>query len=440
MPQKNHSNTEPAMDLIRPFAALMPTPEYAAKVAAPPYDVVSGSEARLLAKGNPWHFLHVSRPEIDFPPDIDPYRDMVYKQGADNLQRMIREGILTRRDRPCYYIYELRSDDHAQIGIAAVSSLRAYEEERIRRHELTRPQKENDRTRHMEILDAQTGPVLLVCPSSDTLTNLLAESRRAPPDLYFEAKGGIRHTIRAISNPDKVMTISKHFAGMDSLYIADGHHRSAAAARLATLRRVANPNHTGFEPYNFFLTVIFPEDQLRILDYNRVVRELNGLSRADFLQRVGEVFEVTESDGPVRPQTQGEFGLYIPSEWRRLTLSADRIPRQDPVARLATSLLTDWLLHPILGIRDLRHDQRIDFVGGIRGLRELERLVDAGKMAAAFSLYPTQISELLAVADAGLLMPPKSTWFEPKLADGLLSYELGQEAENCRSLRSDLTI
>nr|VFK18621.1 MAG: Uncharacterized conserved protein, DUF1015 family [Candidatus Kentron sp. LPFa]VFK33443.1 MAG: Uncharacterized conserved protein, DUF1015 family [Candidatus Kentron sp. LPFa] len=425
MPKKNHSNTESSLDPIRPFAALMPTPEYTARVAAPPYDVVSGPEARRLAEGNPWHFLHVSRPEIDFPPDMDPYGDRVYAQGADNLRRMIQAGVLKRRDQPGYYLYELSSGDHVQIGIAAVSSLRAYEEERIRRHELTRPQKENDRVRHIEVLGAQTGPVLLVCPTSDTLTNLLAELRQIPPDLDFEARDGVRHAIRVISDPDKVTAISKHFAGMDSLYIADGHHRSAAAARVAALRRVANGNHTGLEPYNFFLTVIFPEDQLRILDYNRVVRELNGLSRADFLGRVGDVFEMTESDAPIRPTTQGEFGLYLANQWYRLTLSTDRIPRQDPVARLATSLLTDWLLHPILDIRDLRHDQRIDFVGGIRGLRELERLVDEGEMAAAFSLYPTQISELLAVADAGLLMPPKSTWFEPKLADGLLSYELG---------------
>nr|VFK19466.1 MAG: Uncharacterized conserved protein, DUF1015 family [Candidatus Kentron sp. LFY] len=424
MSQKTYSDTQ-SINLISPFAALMPTQEYVTEVAAPPYDVVSAPEARMLAEGNPWHFLHISRPEIDFPPDTDPYRDVVYERAAHNFKQVIREGILRRRDRPGYYVYELRSDNHVQVGIAALSSLQAYEEERIRRHELTRPQKENDRVRHMEAIDAQTGPVFLVCPTSNTLTSLLSEFREASPDLDFLAQDGVRHTIRVVSDPDKITAISEHFAGVDSLYVADGHHRSAAAARVAALRRSANPNHTGLEPYNFFLTVIFPEDQVRILDYNRVVRELGGLSQGDFLQQVGKVFRVTESGRPVRPTIPGEFGLYLPGGWYRLTLSADRIPHQDPVARLAASLLTDWLLHPILGIRDLRHDQRIDFVGGVRGLEELRRRVDEGEMAAAFSLYPTQISELLAVADAGLLMPPKSTWFEPKLADGLLSYELG---------------
>jgi len=424
MPQRIHSDIQPT-NLIRPFAALMPTPEYAAKVAAPPYDVVSEVEARALAEGNPWHFLHVSRPEIDFPPGTDPYQDTVYARAGDNLRRMIQEGVLKRRARLGYYVYELRSGDHVQVGIAAISSLQAYEEGRIRRHELTRPQKENDRVRHMECIDAQTGPVFLVCPEADTLTNLLTKFRKAPADLDFQASDGIRHTICAVSEPDKIAAISEYFAGVDSLYIADGHHRSAAAARVANQSRAANPNHTGLEPYNFFLTVIFPEDQVRILDYNRVVRDLGGLSIADFLQRVGEIFHVAKNDGPVRPTTQNEFGLYLPGKWYRLTLPANRIPHQDPVARLATSLLTDRLLDPILGIRDLRHDQRIDFVGGIRGPEELQRRVDKGEMAAAFSLFPTRISELLAVADAGLLMPPKSTWFEPKLADGLLSYELG---------------
>nr|VFK61921.1 MAG: Uncharacterized conserved protein, DUF1015 family [Candidatus Kentron sp. TUN] len=423
MSQEIHTDTQPT-DLIRPFAALMPTPEYATKVTAPPYDVISETEARMLAEGNPWHFLHVSRPEIDFPVGTDPYQNTVYARAADNFRRMIQEGVLKRQDRAGYYLYELRSVDHIQVGIAAVSSLQAYEKGRIRRHELTRPQKENDRVRHMDIIDAQTGPVFLVCQTSHALMDLLTQLQEAPPDLDILTRDGIQHTIRVISAPDKIATISDHFAGIDSLYVADGHHRSAAAARVATLRRAANPNHTGLEPYNFFLTVIFPENQIRILDYNRVIRELNGLSRTDFLQRVGKTFRVVESDQPVRPTTRSEFGLYLLGNWYRLTLPADRIPDSNPVVRLAASLLTDQLLHPILGIQDLRRDQRIDFVGGIRGLEELRRLVDTGDMAAAFSLYPTQISELLAVADAGLLMPPKSTWFEPKLADGLLSHAL----------------
>nr|VFK26668.1 MAG: Uncharacterized conserved protein, DUF1015 family [Candidatus Kentron sp. MB] len=413
-------------NLIRPFAALMPTHEYADKVAAPPYDVISEREARALAEDNPWHFLHVSRPEIDFPAGTDPYQDVVYERAADNLRRMMEEDILKRQSRPGYYVYELGSGNHVQTGIAAVSSLRAYEEGRIRRHELTRPQKENDRVRHMEIIDAQTGPVFLVCPASDPLTDLLARLRKAAPDLDIKTQDGVRHTIRVVSAPDDIAAISRHFAAMESLYVADGHHRSAAAARVAKTRRAANSGHTDIRPYDFFLTVIFPADQVRILDYNRVV-ELDGLSRSDFLRRVSEVFLVIPSDHPVQPAARNEFGLYLPGNWYRLRLPEDRIP-EDPVGGLATSLLTDRVLDPILGIRDLRRDRRIDFVGGIRGLEELERLVDARETAAAFSLYPTRISELLAVADAGLLMPPKSTWFEPKLADGLLSYVLDSRA------------
>lgn len=407
--------------MIQPFAALMPTREYAAKVAAPPYDVVSEAEARRLAEGNPWHFLHVSRPEIDFPPGTDPYQDRVYARAAENLKRMVQQGVLGYREQPCYYVYKLRSGDHIQVGIAALASVRAYEEGRIRRHELTRPQKEDDRVRHMQALDAQTGPVFLVCHAAQRLMELLTRLQESPPELDLNAHDGVQHSIWVISDPEMIAAISDHFAELDALYIADGHHRSAAAARVAHLYREANPNHTGREPYNAFLTVIFPEDQVRILDYNRVVRTLNGLSQTRFLQQLGKVFHVQESNHPVHPSARGEFGLYLPGKWYRLTLPEAEIPRNDPIGSLDVSLLTDRLLHPILGIRDLRTDQGIDFVGGIRGLGELEHRVATGDMAAAFSLHPTRISELLAVADAGLLMPPKSTWFEPKLADGILS-------------------
>nr|VFJ50321.1 MAG: Uncharacterized conserved protein, DUF1015 family [Candidatus Kentron sp. DK] len=416
---KNHTDSPP---LFQPFAALMPTPEYAAEVAAPPYDVVSAAEARALAEGNPRHFLHISRPEIDFPVGTDPYREEVYQQAAGNLARMIREGILKYRDRPCYYVYRLQSGDHVQTGIAGIASVPAYEAGRIRKHELTRPQKENDRVRHIRALDAQTGPVLLVCRASAALTDLFTRLPEGPPGLDMETGEGVRHSIWAISDPETIAAVSWHFAGLDSLYIADGHHRSAAAARVAESYRAANPNPTGREPYNAFLSVVFPEDQVRILDYNRVVLDLGGLSPAEFLARLSREFEVRESEQPVRPESQGEFGLYLPGKWYRLALPAERIPREDPVGRLDVSLLTDRLLRPILGIADLRRDDRIDFVGGIRGLAELERRVDRGDMAAAFSLRPTRISDLLAVADADLLMPPKSTWFEPKLADGLLSH------------------
>jgi len=421
MSSKKPLNIQP---IIQPFAALMPTREYADKVAAPPYDVVSETEARTLAEGNPWHFLHVSRPEIDLPVGTDPYQDMVYQQASKNLEKMVEAGVLRFRKDPSYYLYELHAQGHIQIGIAAIASVRAYEEGRIRRHELTRPQKEDDRVRHMEALDAQTGPVFLVCRASNRLEAIMVELQKKVPDLDFQARDGIRHVIRIISAPEAIEAVSGYFTEIDGLYIADGHHRSAAAARVAHIRHTANPHHTGPEPYNFFLTVIFPENQVRILDYNRVVRDLGGLSTTGFLRRIGEKFRVEKDPGPVNPGKPGEFGLYLPGQWYRLTLADDQIPRQDPVASLDVSLLTDRLLHPILGIEDLRRDQRIDFVGGVRGLTELEYRVDSGDMAVAFALYPTRIEELLAVADAGLLMPPKSTWFEPKLADGLLSYRI----------------
>lgn len=407
--------------MIWPFAALMPTREHAPHVAAPPYDVVSEAEARVFAEGNPRHFLHISRPEIDFPLGTDPYQDKVYARAAENLGAMIAQGVLERREQACYYVYRLHSGDHIQVGIAGLASVQAYEEGQIRRHELTRPEKEDDRVRHMQALNAQTGPVFMVCRTSEKLTKLLTELQEAPPDLDANAHDGIRHSIWVVSDPQRMDAISGYFQEQDAIYIADGHHRSAAAVRVAHLCREANPNHTGREPYNAFLTVVFPDDQVRILDYNRVVRDLNGLSQADFLQRVGERFDVRESEEPVHPSGRGEFGLYLPGKWYRITLPAARIPSEDPVASLDVSLLTGQLLHPILGIEDLRRDKRIDFVGGIRGLGELEDRVDKGDMAAAFSLHPTGIGELIAVADAGLLMPPKSTWFEPKLADGVLS-------------------
>ena len=413
------------MPLIRPFPGLRPAPGHAADVVAPPYDVLDTQEARERAAGRPWSFLHISKPEIDLPEGTDPYDPAVYAKAAENFERMRREGILVQDPEPRYYIYRIRMGDHVQTGLVAAASVAEYDRNRIRKHEFTRPDKEDDRVRQIDALDAQTGPVLLAYrsdPELDALLARVADSR--PPDMDVTADDGVRHQIWVVSDPAIIDEITQRFDAMDALYIADGHHRSASASRVAKARAAANPHHTGEEPYNYFLSVIFPHSQMKILDYNRVVKDLNGMDPATFLERVGEVFEVTPEDHPVRPARPHEFGMYLDGQWYRLRLPEDLVP-DDPVRRLDVSLLADHLLEPILGIRDPRRDPRIDFVGGIRGLGELEKRVNSGRAAVAFSLYPTPMDALMAVADAGEVMPPKSTWFEPKLADGLVSHLLG---------------
>ena len=412
------------MPLIRPFAGLRPTPSRAADVAAPPYDVLSTEEARQRAAGRPWSFLHISKPEIDLPPGIDPYAPQVYAKATENLQRMLAEGILARDSAPCYYAYRLVMGGHVQTGLVAAASVADYDSNRIRRHEFTRPDKEDDRVRQIEALSAQTGPVLLAYPAAPAIDGLLADASRGAPDADVTTPDGIRHTIWVIRDGSPLDRLSTAVDALPALYIADGHHRSAAASRVAANRRAANPRHTGDESYNYFLAVIFPHHEMQILDYNRVVADLNGLGAEEFLARIGERFAVESSTQPVKPAARGEFGLYLPGGWLRLRIRPDLVPSADPVARLDVSLLSNHLLGPVLGIEDLRRDKRIDFVGGIRGLVELERRVASGEMAAAFSMYPTRMEDLMAVADAGEVMPPKSTWFEPKLADGLVSHVL----------------
>ena len=412
------------MHLIRPFAGLRPAPAYAAAVAAPPYDVLSTDEARVRAAGKPWSFLHISKPEIDLPPGTDPNALRVYAKAAENLQRMLREGVLVRDPRPCYYVYRLSMGEHVQTGVVAAASVADYETNRIRKHELTRPDKEDDRVRQIEALDAQTGPVLLAYPSAPQVDALLQQATTEPSHTDVEADDGVRHQIWLLSDPEAIAELTAAFDAMPALYIADGHHRSAAAARVAAARRRANPGHSGAESYNYVLAVAFPHHQLRILDYNRLVKDLKGLGLLEFQMRVGKHFSIRASEVAVRPARHGEFGLYLPKHWYRLEIKAELAQPADPVKRLDVSLLADYLLAPVLGIEDPRTDKRIDFVGGIRGLSELERRVDGGEAAAAFSLYPTRMEDLMAVADAGRVMPPKSTWFEPKLADGLVSHVL----------------
>lgn len=412
------------MPLIRPFSGLRPTQEATARVIAPPYDVVSEEEARQRASGKPDSFLHISRPEIDLPPGTDPYTPEVYAKGRENFRRQIDQGTLRFDPAPCYYLYRLIMGSHTQSGLVAAASVEAYRRNRIRKHEFTRPDKEDDRVRQIDALNAQTGPVFLTYRHSKAVDSVSRKVAASPPDADVTADDGVRHTLWAIRDPGRIEALSRAFESLDCLYIADGHHRSAAAARVAEKRRAENPGHTGDESYNYFLSVIFPDNQMQILSYNRVIRDLNGLSSDEFLKALGDAFDVKPEAAEVRPSRAREFGLYLAGQWYRLSIYPDRVPEEDPVGRLDVSLLADHLISPILGIKDARRDKRIDFVGGIRGTGELSRRVDSGKMAVAFSMFPTSLADLMAVADAGEVMPPKSTWFEPKLADGLVSHSL----------------
>ena len=411
------------MSLIRPIAGLRPAAGHADDVVAPPYDVLDTEEARERAAGRPWSFLHISKPEIDLPEDTDPYADEVYAKAADNMEHMKAEGVLTRDEGPRYYAYRITMGDHVQTGLVVGASVAAYDENRIRRHEFTRPAKEDDRVRQIEALKAETGPALLAYPHAPNVDALIAEAAKGDPDMDVTADDGVRHQVWIVADEDLNDRITEAFDAFPALYVADGHHRSAAASRLAAKRRQQAANPTGEESYEYFLAVVFPHHEMQILDYNRVVRDLNSLDPQSFLDRVGETFRVEPSDSQVRPGESAEFGMYLDGGWYRLKLPADRIP-DDPVARLDVSLLADYLIEPILGITDPRRDDRIDFVGGIRGLGELEKRVDSGEMAVAFALHPTSMEDLMAVAEANEVMPPKSTWFEPKLADGLVSHVL----------------
>ena len=412
------------MHLIQPFAGLRPTDGHAADVAAPPYDVVSTEEARARANGKPWSFLHISKPEIDLPPGTDPYAPEVYAKAADTLQRMLLHKILERDTQPCYYVYRLLMDGHAQTGVVGAASIAHYDSNRIRKHEFTRPDKEDDRVRQIEALNAQTGPVLLAYPESPEVDALLVRAAASEPVADVVAETGVRHTVWRIAQSSIINRLTMAFDAMPAIYIADGHHRSAAASRVAASRRAANPRHDGTESYNFFLTVAFPHHHMRILPYNRVVTDLNRLSRQEFLSKLGQSFSLHAAPKAVVPAKPGEFGLYLPAQWYRLNVHPAVVPARDPVERLDVSLLANLVMAPVLAITDPRRDKRIDFIGGIRGLSELEQRVDSGSMAAAFSMYPTRMEDLMSVADAGEIMPPKSTWFEPKLADGLVSHVL----------------
>ena len=406
------------MPLIQPFRALRPATGRAAEVIAPPYDVLNSDEARQRADGKPWSFLHVSKPEIDLAAGVDPYSSAAYRKAAENFQRMIAKGLLVRDVSRCYYVYRLTWKNHTQTGLAAIASVGEYETNRIRKHELTTPVKEDDRVRQIEAINAQTGPVMMAYPATAKIDDLLSGAANHPADVDIVADDGVRHQLWVVHDPATIAALTAAVDALPALYIADGHHRSAAAARVAESRGA----NTSSDKY--FLSVLFPDREMTILDYNRVLKDLNGLSVDGLLCALRDRFSVLTCDGPVRPASPSEFAMCLAGEWYRLTIMQKLILDDDPIGRLPITLLTKNAIEPIFGISEPRNDKRIDFVGGARGLEELERRVRSGEMAVAFALYPTQMADLMAVADAGEIMPPKSTWFEPKLADGLVSHLL----------------
>jgi len=413
-------------NLVKAFKALRPIPEKVLEVIAPPYDVISSDEARMLAANKPLSFLHISRPEIDLPVGTSYDNPEVYQQGLKNFKNLIDEEILIEEDKDSIYIYEISINTHKQTGIGCIASLDAYEHDLIKKHEHTTPMKEQDRFNNIATLNAQTGPVLLVHKKNDDLKDMLSKIKLHTLPLYdVEANDGSRHKIWRLSDTYTVQSILAVLNDMDALFIADGHHRSAAAAKIRKDRKAANKDHNGTENYNYALAVAFPENEMNILDYNRVIKDANGHSRKSLLQAMDQFFDIETMASTFRPTQPNQFGMYFQGAWYKLELKKIRRKAMDPVKSLDVSLLHDYLLEPILGIQDERIDQRIDFVGGIRGMQALHERVDSEEIAIGFSLYPTPMNALISVAEANQIMPPKSTWFEPKLLDGLLTHLIG---------------
>ncbi|WP_407312805.1 DUF1015 domain-containing protein [Desulfosporosinus sp. SB140] len=411
------------MATIRPFNAVRPREDIASKVAALPYDVYNREEALDEVLKEPFSFLKIDRAETQFDKDFNPYDVMVYEKARDILQQMISEGIFLKEGKNCYYVYELTMDGRSQAGLVGCASIDDYLDNVIKKHEKTREDKEIDRINHVDICNAQTGPIFLAYRSQKTINEVVDRIKKGSPLYDFVAPDRVRHTIWKIDKGADLETISTEFKKIRNVYIADGHHRTASAVKVGLKRREANPGYTGEEEFNFFLSVLFPHDQLMILDYNRVVKDLNGYRKEAFLSKAAQSFVIEDvGEEPYKPTEKGTFGMYLEGVWYKLTAKKE-IRSNDPVEGLDVSLLQNHLLTPILNIKDIRTDKRIDFIGGIRGLKELERRVNED-MKVAFSMYPTSINELLDVSDAGQLMPPKSTWFEPKLRSGLFIHEL----------------
>lgn len=412
------------MPQVTPFRSIRPIPELADRIAALPYDVYNRREALDETRREPLSFLKIDRAETQFPEDVDTYDPKVYEKAKELLNSMLQDGSFIMEDAPCYYIYELTMDGRSQTGIVACSSIDDYQNEIIKKHEKTREDKELDRIRHVDITDTHTGPIFLVYRSVSVINQIVEDAKQEAPLYDFVSSDGIRHRVFRISDQDAIQKLEKAFAEIPCTYIADGHHRCASAVKVGQKRRKEHPGYTGEEEFNRFLSVLFPDDQLAILPYNRVVKDLNGLSVSEFLsalEKAGFTVSAPQKEA-VSPSSKGSFGLYLDGSWYLVTASLPLLS-DDPVKGLDVSILQDRILGPILGIGDPRTDKRIDFVGGIRGLSELERRVSED-MTLAFSMYPTSIKELLSVADAGLLMPPKSTWFEPKLRSGLFLHSL----------------
>jgi uncharacterized protein (DUF1015 family) len=411
------------MAIIKPFQCVRPSADVAARVAALPYDVYSREEAKKEVEREPLSFLKIDRAETGFDDSVDTYAPEVYARAKELLQKDIQSGVYEKDNDKAYYIYQLVMDGRAQTGLVACASVDDYENNVIKKHENTREDKEIDRITHVDTCSAQTGPIFLAYRSQAVIDEIVKQAVSQKPLYDFTAVDGIIHRVWKIADGEAIEKIQNTFAGVDRIYIADGHHRAASAVKVGLKRRRENPAHTGNEEYNFFLSVLFPHDQLMIMDYNRTVKDLNGLTEEEFLNRIKENFVVEKSGEPVKPAVKGQFGMYLDRQWYLLTAKDSLFEDKDAVSGLDVSVLQDYLLAPVLGIGDPRTDERIDFVGGIRGLKELERRADSD-MKVSFSMYPTSIDELFDVADQHLLMPPKSTWFEPKLRSGLFIHEI----------------
>lgn len=412
------------MSAFIPLRALRPHRSFIKDVAAYPYDVVEEDEARRIGEKNPRNFLHVEKSEIDLPPQTDPNDARVFTTAKNNLERLIKEGVLFREEKACYYVYGQKKGDRTQYGIVGGVSVVEYDSGQVKKHELIRPDKEKERIRNIDAANANTGLVFLVYSARETIDRIVNRVVKGDPEYDFIFDNGVRHMAWIVSDEKTVEAIRLEFLKVEALYIADGHHRAAAAAAVAKLRKAKNPAHTGTEEYNYFVGAVFPHNQARIMDYNRVIRDLNGLSEEELIGRIQKNFNVSPDFKNKSPSRPHEFGMYLKGKWYRLEVTGDKLSEKGLVERLDVRLLQDHLLGPVLGIQDPRTDKRIKFIGGIRGVTELERLVNSGEFVVAFSMYPPTLRELMEVADGGQVMPPKSTWFEPKLLSGIFTHLL----------------
>lgn len=412
------------MSIVVPFRALRPLKKYVKDAASYPYDIMDLEEARKIAKENPLSFLHVERSEVDMPEDGDIISDEVHQLARKRLHRLIKDGIFIQDEKPCFYVYRQRAGGREQTGIVAGVSAEEYAAGLIKKHELTRVDKELDRIKHIDTVNAQTGLVFVLYRNQDAITRIVDGVTETPPEYDFVKEDGIAHTVWVVRDEETLQAIRGEFAKVGCLYIADGHHRAASAAEIAGMRKKANPHHRGDESYNFIMATLFPHDQLKILDYNRVVKDLNGLTEQEVLRRIREKFDVFPDFGLKSPTQQCEFGMYLGGRWYRLAAKETTWDGKDLVGGLDVSILQNNLLMPVLGIMDPRTDNRIKFVGGIQSIKEMQRLVDSGRYAVAFALYPPTVEQLMEIADSGFIMPPKSTWFEPKLRSGIFVHLL----------------